>query len=77
MLLTGHPDFSMIEKIGEITFYEFRTSTHGYDMPDFSAVVDMQGLYIIHQLDSKPWADIQFIEEYLIKNNLSYKNEEL
>jgi hypothetical protein len=76
-LLTLHPFFSSLSTVNEITFYEFRKTITTNNIPDFSVVIEKDGLYVCNNRHSKEWTDINFIKEYLDDNNIGYRIEEL
>ena len=76
-LLTSHHLFSETEVVGNDKFFEFRKNKVDNEMPDFSIVIEFDGLYICNNQNYSQWADIDFLKEYLLENHISFKIEEL
>ena len=76
-LLTKHPFFSSLSIVNNITFYEFRKTIAINNTPDFTVIIEKDGLYVCNNRHSEEWTDIDFIKEYLDENNIKYRIEEL
>ncbi|MDF2451007.1 MAG: hypothetical protein K0S26_511 [Bacteroidota bacterium] len=58
-------------------YFEFHKTNAGNDMPDFSVVIETDGLYVCNNRQPDAFADIEFITQYLSENNIKYSIEEL
>ena len=74
-LLKNHKHFYNTVQSADKRIFEFKKGENV--MPDFSIIIEKDGLYIINNLHSRPKDDIEFILEYLAKNKLDYHIIEL
>jgi regulator of replication initiation timing len=75
--LITHPFFSKAENSNSNFLYEFSESRSKSDMPDFLIIIEEEGLYVCNNKHAQPWSDIEFIEHYLLGNNIPYRIHEL
>jgi hypothetical protein len=61
--------------VDDKNIFEFKKGENA--MPDFSVIIENDGLYIINNLKSEPTEDIEFILDNLTENKLEYKIIEL
>jgi hypothetical protein len=76
-LLTIHPFFSRSGNQDGKLLYEFSGNKSKPGTPDFLVVIEEEGLYVCHNKSSQPWAGMEFIEQYLLENNIPYRIHEL
>lgn len=76
-ILTTHSFFSKAEYRDSKLVYEFSENKSKPGMPDFLVVIEEEGLYVCHNRHAQPWAGIEFIEQYLLENNIPYRIHEL
>lgn len=76
-LLIENSSFTKTVIVDNKEFFEFHLTNSDNDMPDFSVVIETDGLYICNNRHPDVFADIEFITKYLSENNIKYSVEEL
>lgn len=54
-------------------FFEFRNELNKGKLPDFIIIFEIDGIYICKFNTSYLWKDIDYLKEYLIKEQISFE----
>ena len=76
-ILENRKDFYKKESIDNCLNFEFKVNKNEEGMPDVTALVEEDGLYVCQHRSPETWDGIIEITGYLTDKNLSFKLEEL